>query len=568
MALTSPKADLELLFGVLGGGSVSGQSGTLIRGQLNELVGELNNAKNTNERKIRLSVDTQATTKEFRSKLVTTINDVNSTNKFKIKISEISADDAIKKLRDDINNALKMLKVDTGFDVKVNADGSKTAVKQIAQDAEEAIKKAEHLNATLAEIASSKNSVDKSYKAAKDILGGENAAGDNLGQYTAMRDKYIELNALFGEIKEKQKNGFVVSDDDISKLRGLTGETQRLTAAVIDRMTAEKEAAAAQKIADTAERSSIPLNDDIEAYNASLARTDKLLAEVKKGKENWSKAKSGISSDEYNKLSGYIEELEKLKKRLENGELSADDFAKSFNNISSRAKASIAAIKSAGENTTTLADRFKNLAEKFSTWLTVSQVVMFTVRQVKKMVTNVIELDDAMTELKKVTDETDSAYDNFFKNASRRAKELGVTLKDTINATASFARLGYNIADASALADAAVVYNNVGDEIESVDDASASIISTMQAFGVEAKNVMTIVDKFNEVGKSLPKSIVICWVNTLLVAISVKSQRWPRPRKDLVFVQILFIRNDCNTLCGNIQGFATPLLLLEGEDTV
>lgn len=568
MALTSPKADLELLFGVLGGGSVSGQSGTLIRGQLNELVGELNNAKNTNERKIRLSVDTQATTKEFRSKLVTTINDVNSTNKFKIKISEISADDAIKKLRDDINNALKMLKVDTGFDVKVNADGSKTAVKQIAQDAEEAIKKAEHLNATLAEIASSKNSVDKSYKAAKDILGGENAAGDNLGQYTAMRDKYIELNALFGEIKEKQKNGFVVSDDDISKLRGLTGETQRLTAAVIDRMTAEKEAAAAQKIADTAERSSIPLNDDIEAYNASLARTDKLLAEVKKGKENWSKAKSGISSDEYNKLSGYIEELEKLKKGLENGELSADDFAKSFNNISSRAKASIAAIKSAGENTTTLADRFKNLAEKFSTWLTVSQVVMFTVRQVKKMVTNVIELDDAMTELKKVTDETDSAYDNFFKNASRRAKELGVTLKDTINATASFARLGYNIADASALADAAVVYNNVGDEIESVDDASASIISTMQAFGVEAKNVMTIVDKFNEVGKSLPKSIVICWVNTLLVAISVKSQRWPRPRKDLVFVQILFIRNDCNTLCGNIQGFATPLLLLEGEDTV
>jgi len=71
-----------------------------------------------------------------------------------------------------------------------------------------------------------------------------------------------------------------------------------------------------------------------------------------------------------------------------------------------------------------------------------------------------------------------------------------------ISASADFARLGYNLSDSSNLADAALVYKNVGDGIEDVGDASASIISTMKAFKVEAKDSMTIVDKFNEVGKT------------------------------------------------------------------
>lgn len=44
---------------------------------------------------------------------------------------------------------------------------------------------------------------------------------------------------------------------------------------------------------------------------------------------------------------------------------------------------------------------------------------------------------------------------------------------------------------------------NVGDKIESMDDATQAIISTMKAFGIEASNAMSIVDEFNEVGKVL-----------------------------------------------------------------
>ena len=73
---------------------------------------------------------------------------------------------------------------------------------------------------------------------------------------------------------------------------------------------------------------------------------------------------------------------------------------------------------------------------------------------------------------------------------------------DTISATADFARLGYSIEDAEKISDAAVVYKNVGDGIADINEASESVISTMQAFGLGANDAMTIVDKFNEVGNN------------------------------------------------------------------
>jgi hypothetical protein len=48
------------------------------------------------------------------------------------------------------------------------------------------------------------------------------------------------------------------------------------------------------------------------------------------------------------------------------------------------------------------------------------------------------------------------------------------------------------------MAEAALVYTNVGDNID-VETGSQSIISTLKAFGIEADNTMSIVDKFNEI---------------------------------------------------------------------
>lgn len=123
-------------------------------------------------------------------------------------------------------------------------------------------------------------------------------------------------------------------------------------------------------------------------------------------------------------------------------------------------------------------------------------------RALRQVYTNVVDIDTAMTELKKVTNETATTYRKFLDDAASRAKALGATLSDTVTATADFARLGYSLDEASKLADSALVYKNVGDGIDSINDASESVISTMKAFNVEAENSMKIVDKFNEVGNN------------------------------------------------------------------
>ena len=113
---------------------------------------------------------------------------------------------------------------------------------------------------------------------------------------------------------------------------------------------------------------------------------------------------------------------------------------------------------------------------------------------------NVVDIDSAMTELKKVTDETSARYSQFMENAGTRAKDLGTSITNVINSTADFARLGYNIDEAEKVSDAALMLKNVGDGISSIDDASSMVISSMQAFGVETNDVMRIVNEYNTAG--------------------------------------------------------------------
>lgn len=154
-----------------------------------------------------------------------------------------------------------------------------------------------------------------------------------------------------------------------------------------------------------------------------------------------------------------------------------------------------------GEATETFAQKImRTFKDKFF-YGVMAQAAMLLRQSFREVITTVKELDTAMVELRKVTNASEAEYDKFFANAGKRAVEYGATMTDTINASADFARLGFNIDDASTLANVAIVYKNVGDGITDISQASESIISTMQAFGIEANNAMSIVDKFNEIGK-------------------------------------------------------------------
>ena len=233
-------------------------------------------------------------------------------------------------------------------------------------------------------------------------------------------------------------------------------------------------------------------------YNSTIKNLQNVV-------DNWTKAKNSLkdgSSEAYNTISNELTNLNNVWVKYSNGAASIGELKRAVISANDVYVQNSKIIKDNGDATQTWGEKLSSLASKFGNWFSASQLVLKGIETVKKMVSAVIELDTAMTELKKVTDETEAAYDAFLDRAESRTKQLGASLSDTVTATADFARLGFKIEDAEKLADSAIIYKNVGDGIADISEASESIISTMQAFGVEASDVMTIVDKFNEVGNN------------------------------------------------------------------
>jgi hypothetical protein len=140
--------------------------------------------------------------------------------------------------------------------------------------------------------------------------------------------------------------------------------------------------------------------------------------------------------------------------------------------------------------------KFNSIMQYLSMTMSIHRVLA----ELRKGIQYIREIDVALTELKKVTDETEETYDKFLKTAAQTGARLGSTISAVTEATSTFAKLGYTMKQSAEMAEAAIVYKNVGDNIASTEDAANSIISTMKGFGLEASESMAIVDKFNEVG--------------------------------------------------------------------
>lgn len=158
-------------------------------------------------------------------------------------------------------------------------------------------------------------------------------------------------------------------------------------------------------------------------------------------------------------------------------------------------------VVQAGLNTKSFGDKLKNAFANFASFFSASRAIYAVISKFGEMVQNVKAIDAAMVNLKKVTDETDASYESFLTRASTKAKELGTTVADLVDATTNFSRLGFSLNEAEDLGQLATIYANVGD-LSSIDDATNSIISTMKGFGIEAENASSILDKFNEVGNN------------------------------------------------------------------
>ena len=121
---------------------------------------------------------------------------------------------------------------------------------------------------------------------------------------------------------------------------------------------------------------------------------------------------------------------------------------------------------------------------------------------VSDMVKTVSELDASLVEVQKVTDLTGKSLETFTDRAFNVGSEVARTGKEVIDATAIFARSGYEIEDALDLSKVAMIMMNVGDGIDSTSEAATSLISVLKGYNLQANEAIKVTDLINEVSNN------------------------------------------------------------------
>ena len=272
----------------------------------------------------------------------------------------------------------------------------------------------------------------------------------------AVKNAVDEYETLLKELKGKDAS--LVTSEDISKLDNYEKKIKDTIATVTNMSAAEK-------------------GYKFEAGQKELDKIHKLLNE-----------NSRMSSDAKAKIKAYYKEIESG-----NPSMSLDrihgEIMKIYN-----------AEVEAGRAGRTLWDTLKNsrlhqMAAQLAGMFSIYDVI----NVVKEGINTVRELDTAMVEVEKVSDETEQSYANFRKTVSETATEIASTNKELLNSSADFLRLGYDINQASDLAKNATLFVNVGDGVD-INEATEDMITAMKAFDIQAKDSIKIVDDYNQIG--------------------------------------------------------------------
>ena len=200
--------------------------------------------------------------------------------------------------------------------------------------------------------------------------------------------------------------------------------------------------------------------------------------------------------------SDYTASTGKMITTIEKGSGIIEKYQTVYDPISGNANTSLYKVT---QSTTPLLSYFDDLGDKFkslSQYLVGAFGFDILISSIRSGVSSIIELDSAMTELKKTSTATSKEYSDFSEQARIDAKEIGSTATQITNSAADFSRLGYTLDESATLSKTTGILKNVS-EFESIDAATEAMISMMKAFDVEVDDSMKLVDKMNLIGKRI-----------------------------------------------------------------
>lgn len=274
-------------------------------------------------------------------------------------------------------------------------------------------------------------------------------------QFELAKDQLVS----FKNVLDKVNVGQAFSDEDINQVKLLISQIRKLYNTMGDK---ENKLAASQTIDKTLEKIYKNLDKNSAMSEDLKRRFQELAAEMKSFGNN-------MPADKVNEFTAEFQALER--EMWETGQTGLSF----FDGIIKRAK---------------------SMSQSFiSMYLSLWDIV----RYIRTGITYIRDLDTALTEMRKVSDESVSSLKEFQKVSFDIAGAVGTTAKQIQNSTADWLRLGEAFDEAQKSAKVANILLNVS-EFGSIDEATESLVSMSAAY--DELDKMDIIDKLNEVGNN------------------------------------------------------------------
>lgn len=129
------------------------------------------------------------------------------------------------------------------------------------------------------------------------------------------------------------------------------------------------------------------------------------------------------------------------------------------------------------------------------------------VRYAQQAISTIVDLDDALLDLKKTTSMSSTELNNFYYSANDVAKQMGVTTKSIIEQASAWSRLGYSSNEqATEMAKLSSKFASISPGMDT-DQAQEGMVSIMKAWQINPEDVeKEILDPINQLGNKFAES--------------------------------------------------------------
>lgn len=198
------------------------------------------------------------------------------------------------------------------------------------------------------------------------------------------------------------------------------------------------------------------------------------------------------------KVNADTSQLNNLKTNINSATKEINNYSSSGQKVSKANESIATSADKASKSTNQLQGYLERTKKVFDFGLSTASLELLyeAIGQAKEQI---VEFDNSLAELRKVTDLSGESLNNFKDDAFELAEQLSTTASNVMDATTEFAKSSFSLEDSKLMAKQALIFQTIADEQISASEAATTLIQVTKAYNMTAQDSEHIINALNEV---------------------------------------------------------------------